>query len=58
MISETIEDVIKDIEEMLIVIDRAEETAFISEERAKGARLAYRNCLVQLNYIVNNKKVV
>ena len=51
MISKTIDDVIKDIEEMIVILDKSEITSLMTEERAIGARIAYKNCLLDLKTV-------
>ena len=51
MISKTIDDVIKDIEEMIIILGKPEVTSLMSEERAIGARIAYKSCLLDLKTV-------
>ena len=51
MISKTISDVIKNIENMIKILDNSEVVSLMSEERAIGARIAYKNCLMQLDCI-------
>lgn len=51
MISKTINDVINNIEEMIAILDKPEVTSLMTEERAIGARIAYKNCLLELKTV-------
>jgi hypothetical protein len=53
--NETIEDIIKDIEDMITTLSKSSITSLMSEERAIGARMAYQNCLEQLKSIPKEK---
>jgi hypothetical protein len=57
MISETIDDVIKDIEEMIVILNKPEVTSLMTEERAIGARIAYKNCLLDLKTVIGQNKM-
>lgn len=49
--SKTIDDVIKGIEEMIAILDKSEVASLMTEERAIGARIAYKNCLLELKTV-------
>lgn len=51
MINKTIDDVIKNIEEMIVILNKPEVTSLMTEERAIGARIAYKNCLLELKTV-------
>ena len=51
MISKTIDDVIKNIEDMIAILDKSEVMSLMTDERAIGARIAYKNCLLELKTV-------
>lgn len=51
MMNKTIDDVIKDIEKMITILDKSEITTLMTEERAIGARIAYKNCSLDLKTV-------
>ena len=56
--TKTLEDIIKDIEDMITTLSKPSITSLMSKERAIGARMAYQNCLERLKSIPKEELII